>query len=256
MTNITERDVIDLCGLVGKILLENGAETARVENTVEYIGQAAQFPVSCHATMTAVFVDSKTNPNTHFVKVRVGDFNLQKVDDINTLSRQFTAHEIDYAQLKTGIAAIDRKVIDFNWLEKIIGAGLVSVAPMLLFKATWTDLAWALFVGILGYLGTQLATHKITTPYVSVALGGFIISLCATLLQLSGWATSADNIIISALMPLVPGVALTNSLRELIGKHTISGLVRAADAIMVAGSIGAGVIVGSVLARILMGGAS
>jgi uncharacterized membrane protein YjjP (DUF1212 family) len=125
---------------------------------------------------------------------------------------------------------------------------------MLLFKATWTDLTWALFVGILGYLGAQLATHKITTPYVSAAVGGLIISCCATLLQLSGWATSADNIIISALMPLVPGVALTNSLRELIGKHTISGLVRAADAIMVAGSIGAGVIVGSVLARLLMGG--
>ena len=54
-------------------------------------------------------------------------------------------------------------------------------------------------------------------------------------------------------MPLVPGVALTNSLRELIGKHTISGMVRAVDAVLVAGAIGGGVVLGAVLVRILAG---
>ena len=249
----SEEEVIELSGRVAKILLENGAETSRVEGTAEYIGQAAGLQLSCHATMTAVFVDAQTEAHTHLIKVRTGDFNLQKVDEINSVSRAFVGGEIDFDQLQQRIEAIDRKVIDFTWPQKILGAGLVSVAPMLLFKATWADLAWAFFVGIAGYLASQWVGRQTTTPYITSAVGGFTIALLAAALVQGGWATSSDKISISALMPLVPGVALTNSLRELIGKHTISGMVRAVDAVLVAGAIGGGVVLGAVLVRILAG---
>ncbi|WP_412990289.1 threonine/serine exporter family protein [Pediococcus siamensis] len=97
-----EREIIEVCGHAGKILLESGAETARVESTVEYIDRAAGIKISCHAEMTAIFVDSNDNPTTHLVKVRTGDFNLQKVDEINTLSRAFTEHKITFDELKSG----------------------------------------------------------------------------------------------------------------------------------------------------------
>lgn len=251
----SEKQVIALCGRVGKILLENGAETGRVESTVEYIGAAAGVPISCHAEMTAIFVDADTDTATHLIKVRTKDFNLRQVDRINSLSRAFTSGTIDYTTLENQVAVIESSRRDYSWPQKIFGAGLVSVAPMLLFQATWTDLGLAFFVGIGGYLASQWLGQRTTTPYISIGLGGMVIGLLATLLQRLGVATSADNIIISALMPLVPGVAITNSLRELIARHTISGLVRAMDAIMVAGAIGAGVVVGSASISLLMGGA-
>lgn len=145
-------------------------------------------------------------------------------------------------------------MIDFNWPEKIFGAGLVSVAPMLLFHATWGDLTLAFFVGILGYLAAQYAGKTMVTPYISVGIGGLVIGLLASSLVSIGIAESAQNIIVSALMPLVPGVAITNSLREIMGRHTISGIVRAVDALMTAGAIGAGVIIGSLLTQFLWGG--
>ncbi len=52
-------------------------------------------------------------------------------------------------------------------------------------------------------------------------------------------------------MPLVPGVAITNSFREIIDRNTISGVVRAVDAVIIAGSIGAGVVIGTSLIQIL-----
>lgn len=55
MGTVNESEIVTLCGQVGTILLENGAETARVENTVEYVGRAADLPVVCHATMTGIF---------------------------------------------------------------------------------------------------------------------------------------------------------------------------------------------------------
>lgn len=247
-------NIIDVCGLVAKILLESGAETTRVESTIAYIGQAAGINLNCHATMTAIFISTESGSTTHLVKPNVSSFNLQKVDEINTLSRQFSAHEIDFNELERKVHIIDHKVIDFTWTQKIIGAGFVSVAPMLLFKASWTDLALAFFVGILGYLASQWGNAHSTAPYLSAIVGGLVISLLATLLQYFGIADSAANIMISSLMPLVPGVPLTNSLREIIDRDILSGLVRGVDAIMIAGSIGIGAIVGSFIAHIMTGG--
>lgn len=254
MGTISESDVVTLCGQVGTILLENGAETARVENTVEYVGRAADLPVVCHATMTGIFVSSEKSAATRIFKVRVGDFNLQKVDEINTLSRQFSRHEITYEDLKKEVQRVDKEALDFSWITKCIGAGLVSMPPMLLFKATWGDLFLAFFVGIVGYLTAQVVAHHTKTPYIPVAIGSFAISVLAHILGVADIAHDANYIIISALMPLVPGVPMTNSLREIIERNTISGLVRATDAVMSGISIGCGVIVGQILIKAVMGG--
>lgn len=248
-------DIMEVCGKIAKILLENGAETTRVESTVEYIGEAAGIQLKCHATMTAIFVNVKNADGslTHLEKPQVSSFNLQEVDEINTLSRKFSRHKIGFEQLQAQVEAIDQQVIDFSWPQKILSAGLVSVAPMLLFKASWKDLLLAFFIGILGYLASQLASRHSATPFLGAIIGGLVISLLATSLKLVGIADSSGNIVISALMPLVPGVPLTNSLREIIERDIISGLVRGMDALMIAGSIGIGAIAGSFLAHMLIG---
>lgn len=254
MSAISEEEIVTLCGQVGTILLENGAETARVENTVEYIGRAASIPVVCHATMTGIFVSSEKSAKTRIFKVRVGDFNLQKVDEINTLSREFTSQKITFEQLRREVMRVKDETLDFSWITKCIGAGLVSMPPMLLFKATWGDLGLAFFVGIIGYLAAQFVGHNTKIPYIPVAIGSLLISMIAHILGVSGVAHDANYIIISVLMPLVPGVPMTNSLREIIERNTISGLVRATDAVMSGISIGSGVIIGQIVIKAIMGG--
>lgn len=254
MGDFDEKDVVTLCGQIGTVLLENGAETSRVENTVEYIGRAVNMPVICHATMTGIFVSSEKTATTRIFKVRVGDFNLQKVDKINTLSRKFSQHELTFSELKNAVVEVEYDTSDFTWWQKWLGAGLVSVAPMLLFKATWFDLFLSFFVGIMGYVMTQFVGKHSKIPYISVAVGGLTISILAHVLAISGIATSANSIIISSLMPLVPGVPITNSLREIIERNTISGLVRATDAIMAGISIGSGVVIGQILIKAIVGG--
>ena len=119
---------------------------------------------------------------------------------------------------------------------------------MLVFKANWLDLALAFFVGIAGYLVAQYVGRKATaTPYAKEVAGGFTISLLAWLLVAGHLGTNAENIIVSSVMPLVPGVALTNSLREIMAGHMISGTVRALDALLIAAAIGGGVVLAATL---------
>ena len=164
MSQPDTEEILEVCGKVGEIMLNAGAETSRIETTVEYIGHAAGAKVACYATITAVFVSLENESRTRLIKSSLGGFNLQKVDELNQLSREFVAHQITFDALKQEVARIERQVINFPWWARILGAGWVSVAPMLLFKATNGDLAWAFFVGIFGYLAAELVARKRRHP--------------------------------------------------------------------------------------------
>ncbi len=80
-----------------------------------------------------------------------------------------------------------------------------------------------------------------------------MVAILAELLANIGWGASSGNIIISALMPLVPGVAITNAIREILSRQIISGIVRTVDAVFVAGAIGSGVVIAIVLTQVIGG---
>lgn len=50
-----------------------------------------------------------------------------------------------------------------------------------------------------------------------------------------------DNILVGALMTLVPGMALTNALRDLFMGDLLSGIVRMCEAVLSALALGGGV---------------
>ena len=79
-----------------------------------------------------------------------------------------------------------------------------------------------------------------------------VVSLCTIQLVRWGIGQDANKILIGNIMLLIPGIALTNSLRDLIGGDIITGLLRFLDAILVAAAIAAGyILAASVLGGVL-----
>ena len=60
-------------------------------------------------------------------------------------------------------------------------------------------------------------------------------------LGLAGVACSLDKVIIGGIIPLVPGVALTNGIRDVANCDYLSGTIRAIDAVLIAAGIALGV---------------
>ncbi len=120
MSQPDTEEILEVCGKVGEIMLNAGAETSRIETTVEYIGHAAGAKVACYATITAVFVSLENESRTRLIKSSLGGFNLQKVDELNQLSREFVAHQITFDALKQEVARIERQVINFPWWARIL----------------------------------------------------------------------------------------------------------------------------------------
>lgn len=234
--------ILNFCSDVGLLLLESGAETFRVEETVERIGAAANLPISCYSTMTSIFISVQHTSQTLLVKTTFGSYDLQKVDQINQLSRDFEAGNISFEIFATAVRDLHQTSEPFPLYLQMLGAGLVAIAPMFVFKAAWTDLALSFFIGISGFLGSKYITKLGSVPYLSEIFGGFVVGILGLLAVKYGVGINSYTIIVSAIMPLVPGVAITNAIREIIANEIVSGIVRLTNAILVAGAISFGIL--------------
>jgi uncharacterized membrane protein YjjP (DUF1212 family) len=61
------------------------------------------------------------------------------------------------------------------------------------------------------------------------------------LLVAIGLGNDLDKIIIGSVMPLVPGMLITNAVRDLMAGHLVAGLSKGAEAFLTAFAIGTGI---------------
>ncbi len=108
------------------------------------------------------------------------------------------------------------------------------------------DVLTAILAGSLGYLSvTEILDRKLHAQFIPEFIGSLVIGIIAvighTLIPTGDLAT----IIIAAVMPIVPGVLITNAIQDLFGGHMLMFTTKSLEALVTAFGIGAGV--GSVL---------
>ena len=72
---------------------------------------------------------------------------------------------------------------------------------------------------------------------------------------LVGLGTNSDRIIIGAFMTLTPGIALTNTMRDIMAGDLVAGVSKLAEALLTATAIALGTGVAVALVRLVVGGA-
>ena len=87
-----------------------------------------------------------------------------------------------------------------------------------------------------------------TTQYTDI-VAAFCGTIWAIAVQAVVPAVNANAAIIGALMVLTPGVALTMGVRDILNGDYLSGSIRLLDALLIAGSIAGGVVLGWIMAR-------
>lgn len=237
-------EVLDTGVLAGKIMLESGAEMYRVEDTIDRIVRKGGLNrPELFTTQTGIFVSADETYYTKMAEIKSDSINLEKVSQVNDLSRKYVAGDITLDQLHSGLRKINWRVKDFPFRIKLIGAFLTSCTLMILFtgKYDWFDFIQAGIVGTIGYIVDYYIQNVIRVKFISEFIASAVIALLAVFLKHIGLLYSVNYLIIGAVMPLVPGVALTNALRDLLSGHLISGLSRMTDGTLTAIAIGAGI---------------
>ena len=220
---------------IGERLLVCGAEVSRVEDTITRICQAYGARRVDVFTITSSIVVSAWGegdiPVTQTRRVTGQSTDLTALTELNALSRTICADRPTQAEVTAALQRIDgRKKYSFGWLLFIWA--LVSGSFSIFFGGSWRDAAASAFIGILlkllqAGLGRLRVNSLLSTLMCSLA-GGF----AAWLVTWAALADSVSSISIGNIMLLIPGIALTNSIRDMFSGDTISGLLRFTEALI------------------------
>ena len=237
----------------GHILLENGAEISRVEETMERI--ASHYGVdskSFFVLSNGIFTTSSFNKYANVEFIPFKGTQLDKVVAVNQLSRDIVAGKHTLAQARERLREIRTMRPHPKW-EQVLASALGSAGFCIVFGGGLLDCAASFVCGILLWLFVLYVTAPHLSKIVGNIVGGFFVSVLCILFHRIGFGHSLPNMIIGAIIPLIPGVPFVNGVRDLANEDYIAGATRLLDALLVFFCIAAGVALAFVCDRLATG---
>ncbi|MEG1255447.1 threonine/serine exporter family protein [Clostridium sp.] len=236
-------NIVNLAAEAGKIMLQNGGETYRVEQTISMICSSYNIKNAESFVSPTAIITSTTNENgrssTIIKRITSRSIDLQKVALINNLSRKIQVTPINLNQLSKELEDI-RNYPKYSNRIKTFFAGVNTGTFTLLFGGNIFDFIIAFFAGILiNLLTSMLSRLSVNDFFINVA-GGSLAGIIGLVFSSINPVFHQDKIIIGSIMLLVPGLVITNAIRDTISGDLLSGLARSLEAIMIAGAIAIG----------------
>ncbi|WP_170291847.1 threonine/serine exporter family protein [Heliobacterium mobile] len=244
-------DVLRLAMTAGEIMLVNGGETYRVEDTIRRICKAGGLTgEEAFVTPTGIFLtvdDIKGEPPLSMVRrIPVRTIDLNKIARVNDFSRRFAQGRMTVQDGTEELAEIRREVT-YNERWTLAASAVGAAASTMLLGGGVQDLALGAIVGFSTMAFLHRLTMLQTTHFLKEFVGGAFAAILALILVkfiglFAGQVAffQPDKIILGTLYLLVPGVTLTNAIRDLISGDLVAGVVRGIDALLVAGALAGG----------------
>jgi uncharacterized membrane protein YjjP (DUF1212 family) len=234
--------LLKISTLAGKIMLESGAETYRVEDTISRIciaygaHTADSFVIPTGIIVTVTYYDEVA---TLVKRITSRGVDLNKIDAINDLSRRIQTNVMDLNELNKElikVAIAPRYSSLITLLSSSISAGCFSI----MFGGDLKDFFATCLIGaIIKIVMIIFQKLNINEFFVNSFCGGLSAILAIVFFKLN-LCSNLDKTIIGAIMLLVPGLIITNAIRDTIAGDFLSGITKASEAFLIAVSIAVG----------------
>ena len=239
----TRRELaLDCFLLAGRIMMESGAETYGVEDTMIRMAVSQNMVNShCFVTPTGIMFSPSEELATRFVRINNRSTDLERVALVNSVSRNLVSGEYTLQQAYDEMLMIDQTNYRSSIWVQTLAASVASACFFILLGGSWINLPFAFVIGGIGFIIVEKILEETRVKIFAEFIGAFVIGILASLAVYSGIATNLDTLIIGSIMPLVPGLLITNAVRDLMAGHFVSGLSKGAEAFLTAFAIGAGI---------------
>lgn len=246
------RDVIDLSLWAGQLLLQHGADTQQVEETVHRIGTSLGcnwLDILVSPNVLIVTASSGLEFRTKVRRVPTLGVNMAIITEVMHLSRRVANQELDRFAVKAELRRItERKPVYNRWLV-VFMVGLACAAFNRLFGGDWPSFMLTLVASSLAMFARQELTHRYFNNFLVIIVTAFVAGLAACLGILMNIGQQPQLALASSVLLLVPGVPLINAAEDLIKGHYVTGIVRG----ITGGLIAMCIALGLLLAMALMG---
>lgn len=235
--------ILHLAADAGKLILQSGAETYRVEDTISRICNAyGLHEAESFVTPTGIIIsvtDIYGNTTSIVKRIKNRTVDLEKISMVNDLSRNIRARGLTAEDVKDELHRISSIKKYGNKMSIAISA--ISTGFLcLLFGGNLIDFFVSCFIGMVIKIATiKLASLSVNDFFVNIFGGAFAALIALTSVH-AGLNAHVDKIIIGSIMQLVPGLSITNAIRDTISGDLVAGISRAVEAFLIAVGIAVG----------------
>jgi len=222
---------------IGQEMLQCGAEVSRVEDSIRRLCKAFGAEKAEVFTITSSIVVTMYAHHfgavTQTRRVTGQSYDLHRLELLNQLSRRICAERMSVEEMEQALKEL-RQTPQFSFLLQLFSYALVSASFSLFFGGSGWDAVASGMIGMalkcLDRMIHKTEANAFLSALICSCLGGFL----ATMAVRFGLGRSVDMISIGNIMLLIPGIPLTNSLRDMFSGNTISGLLRFFEAVILA----------------------
>lgn len=222
---------LDFAAEIGHLMLENGAEINRVEETMERI--STHFGVDTKdffVVSNAIFTTGNSFARVQNVAMKGSQ--LEKVIEASRLSRDVVAGKYTLEQAWVRLEEIKNIPMEKPWVQ-ILASALGSAGFCAIFSGSLIDCGVSAVIGaILWAVIIILDRHRFSKVFCNMFGGALVAALCLTCIE-CGIGESLSHVLIGALIPLVPGVSFTNGIKDIANEDYIAGATRLIDSLLV-----------------------
>lgn len=248
------KKILETALLAGQIMTESNAESYRVEDTMNRIlttsnaAYAVAISLSTGLYMTLDDPSFEGSGFTGIKRITRRSNNLNKITQVNHISRELTSGNISIDEAYERLQVIRFQKPQYSKLQVSIGVVGLAAAFSFLFGGGINELIMSSVNGLILALLYRLMDKYYISEGFSNIIQALVVTVAAYLMQAYVLSNTDINIvIISTLMPMVPGTALTNSLRDIFHEDYIAGVSRATEAFLNALMIALGAALGLAL---------
>lgn len=223
-------NALEVASLAGHIMLENGAEIGRVEEVMQRIAHTFGADSSNFFVLSnGIFTTGQGYANVEYIPFHGAQ--LDKVAAVNQLSRDVEHGICGLEEAHRRLQEIRQMPAHPHW-EQILGSMLGSAGFCAIFGGGVTDCLISLFTGMVLWLFVLYVSSRYLSKVTgNIAGGALVTAICIVFYHLG--VCHLGNIIIGAIIPLIPGVPFTNGIRDLADEDYIAGATRLMDALMI-----------------------
>jgi len=230
---------------IGEQMLLCGAEVHRVEDSVRRmcgaLGAARTDVFIITSSMVATVYAADGDCCTQTRRITGGGTDMERLHRLNMLSRRICTSRISPEEIRREYAEICA-IRGYSYTAECISYAVIAGAFTLFFGGSPMEAFISLWIGlIIRFVLTfteRIRMNRIMAKFTA-SLTASVLGFLAVLL---GIVPNIDMIMIGNIMVLIPGIGLTNALRDLFVGDSIAGLLRMIDAALNALAIAAGYI--------------
>lgn len=233
---------IDCILLAGRIMMESGAETYRVEDTMLRMARSQNLDdAQSYVTPTGIIFSLGRTQPTRVTSIKTSTTDLRKITLVNNVSRKLTSQIITLEQAYDELKNIESANYFLPMIIQILAASVASSCFLVLLYGAWSNVPAAFVAGGTGLYVVTIVQEMTRVKFFAEFCAALVVGIIAFWAVKFGYGTDLDQIIIGGVMPLVPGLLITNAVRDLMAGHFTSGMAKGAAAFLTAFAIGSGI---------------